>query len=72
MEYPIGQYQYLPADAKERIDSMKDCIVFWNPNRMQTVDYLEIILDAAVNQSALSILYDSQKGERERTIQPIG
>lgn len=44
-------YHYLPEDAKMRIDSMKDRIVFWNPNRMQSADYLEIILNAAVNQS---------------------
>lgn len=65
-------YQYLPADAKIRIDSMKDRIVFWHPNRIQPVDHLEVILEAAVDQSALSIHYDSRDGVRERTIQPIG
>lgn len=65
-------YQYLPSDAKLRIDSMKDRIVFWNPNRVQPAYYLEIILNAAVDQFALYIHYDSQKGLRERTIQPIG
>ncbi|QTD41817.1 YafY family protein [Sporosarcina sp. Te-1] len=65
-------YQHLPSVAKKRIDSMKDRIVFWNPNRVQAADCLEIILNAAVDQSALHIHYDSQKGVRERTIQPIG
>jgi predicted DNA-binding transcriptional regulator YafY len=65
-------YQNLSPDAKVRIDTMKDRIVFWSPNRVQPADYLEIILNAAVEQSALSIHYDSWQGVRERIIQPIG
>jgi predicted DNA-binding transcriptional regulator YafY len=65
-------YQNLSPDAKARIDTMKDRIVFWNPNRVQPADYLEIILNAAVDQSALFIHYDSREGVRERAIQPIG
>ncbi|MFB1051862.1 helix-turn-helix transcriptional regulator [Paraliobacillus sp. JSM ZJ581] len=65
-------YQYLPSDAKLRIDSMKGRIVFWNPNRVQPADYLETILHAAVDQLTLSIHYDSKNGVRKRIIQPIG
>ncbi|WP_066189971.1 helix-turn-helix transcriptional regulator [Gracilibacillus timonensis] len=65
-------YHYLPAEAKTRIDTMKDRIVFWNPNRVQQANKLDILLTAAVDQSTLTICYDSQKEVKERTIQPIG
>ncbi|PAV28686.1 transcriptional regulator [Virgibacillus profundi] len=65
-------YLYLPQDTKARIDTMKDRIVFWNPNRVQPTDHLEILLNAAVDQFALFIHYDSKEGVKERTIQPIG
>jgi len=65
-------YQHLTSEAKKRIDSMIHRIVFWNPDRVQPVDYLDEILNASVDQSALYIRYDGQKGIRERIIQPIG
>ncbi|KMK76803.1 helix-turn-helix transcriptional regulator [Alkalihalobacillus pseudalcaliphilus] len=65
-------YQYLPQEAKKRIDSMKDRVVFWHPSRVQSANYLELIVHAAVDQSALKIEYDSQSGVGERVIQPIG
>ncbi|MBT2214973.1 WYL domain-containing protein [Virgibacillus dakarensis] len=65
-------YQYLPEDAKSRIDAMKDRIVFWNPNRAQPAEHLELILESAIDQSALLIDYDGRDGITERTIQPIG
>ncbi|MEK4299447.1 YafY family protein [Oceanobacillus sp. FSL W8-0428] len=65
-------YNYLPGDAKLRINTMKDRIVFWNPSRVQTANELDIILNAAVDQSIVTIQYDSQKGIKERMIQPIG
>ncbi|MDM8099874.1 MULTISPECIES: helix-turn-helix transcriptional regulator [Oceanobacillus] len=65
-------YSYLPNDARMRIDTMKDRIVFWNPSRVQTANELDILLNAAVDQSMLTIQYDSQKEIKERMIQPIG
>lgn len=65
-------YSYLPSDAKMRIDTMKDRIVFWNPSRIQTANELDTLLNAAVDQSTVTIQYDSQKGINERMIQPIG
>ncbi|WP_040979450.1 helix-turn-helix transcriptional regulator [Oceanobacillus jeddahense] len=65
-------YNYLPNEVKKRIDTMKDRIVFWNPSRLQTANELDILLNAAVDQSTLTIQYDSQKGLKERIIQPIG
>ncbi|WP_152655583.1 YafY family protein [Oceanobacillus sp. CFH 90083] len=65
-------YSYLPSDAKLRIDTMKDRIVFWNPRRVQTANELDVLLHAAVDQSTVVIQYDSQKEIKERTIQPIG
>lgn len=65
-------YNYLPSDAKMRVNTMKDRIVFWNPSRVQTANELDILLSAAVDQSTLTIQYDSQKEIKERIIQPIG
>ncbi|WLR42074.1 YafY family protein [Bacillus carboniphilus] len=72
-EYVLKKfYQYLSSEAKARIHEMKDRIVFWHPNRVQSADHLDVLLEAAIDQSVLDILYDSQRGIMERNIQPIG
>ncbi|HEU5138405.1 MAG TPA: YafY family protein [Bacillales bacterium] len=65
-------YLHLPEDVRNRIDAMKDRIVFWNPRHAQPADHLETILEAAIEQSAVLIEYDSQTGIAKRTIQPVG
>ncbi|GAF65135.1 putative transcriptional regulator [Bacillus sp. TS-2] len=65
-------YQNLPQEAKERIDAMKDRIIFWSPHRMQRTTYLEMLLNAAVEQSTLMIHYEGRAGEEKRVIQPVG
>lgn len=65
-------YQYLPEDTKNRIDSMKDRIIFWNPNRPQPSDHLSTILEAAIDQACVVIQYEGPDGIAERMIQPVG
>ncbi|PTM58267.1 helix-turn-helix transcriptional regulator [Desmospora activa] len=65
-------YQHLPEDIQKRIDRMKERVVFWNPSRVQSSDYLNVILETAIEQGATLIHYDGSEGISERTIQPIG
>ncbi|KAA0840111.1 MULTISPECIES: helix-turn-helix transcriptional regulator [Bacillus] len=65
-------YRHLPAETQERIDAMKDRIVFWNPHRPKAAEHLETLLDAAINQSVLTVVYDGTDDCAERSIQPIG
>ncbi len=51
---------------------MKDRIVFWNPHRPKAAEHLETLLDAAINQSVLTVVYDGTDDCAERSIQPIG
>ncbi|WP_068793022.1 helix-turn-helix transcriptional regulator [Brevibacillus laterosporus] len=65
-------YHYLPEDVKERIDQMRDRVVFWNPTYAQSSHHLEVLLEAAMDQSILTIQYDGKMGITMRRIQPIG
>ncbi|MFC5448155.1 helix-turn-helix transcriptional regulator [Paenibacillus aestuarii] len=65
-------YHYLPADAKAKIDAMKDRVVFWTPYRTTSSPYLQQIMEAALEGKALNIDYASKNGARPRVIQPIG
>ncbi|CAG7645292.1 hypothetical protein PAESOLCIP111_04913 [Paenibacillus solanacearum] len=65
-------YYYLPDDTKLKIDKMKQRVVFWTPKRSAAVPHLKLLLDAALQQRLLRIVYDSKNGVKERTIQPIG
>ncbi|MEK3917074.1 YafY family protein [Paenibacillus sp. FSL H7-0331] len=65
-------YYYLPDDTKSKIDKMKQRVVFWTPKRQAPTPYLQSLLDAALQQQPMQILYDSKDGANQRTIQPIG
>ncbi|MFN2747175.1 MULTISPECIES: helix-turn-helix transcriptional regulator [unclassified Bacillus (in: firmicutes)] len=64
-------YHHLPENTQKRIDAMKDRIVFWNPHRPKAAEHLITLLDAAVEQSVLTIHYEGA-AETKRSIQPIG
>jgi predicted DNA-binding transcriptional regulator YafY len=65
-------YYYLPDDTKGKIDKMKQRVVFWTPKRQAPTPYLQSLLDAALQQQPMQIIYDSKEGANERAIQPIG
>ncbi|WP_345890054.1 YafY family protein [Paenibacillus dendritiformis] len=65
-------YRILPPNAKRTIDRLKDCIQFWVPQREQEAPLLQLLLEAAVGRQALTIRYDSARGENERDIVPLG
>ncbi|TLS48470.1 YafY family transcriptional regulator [Paenibacillus antri] len=65
-------YSYMPADAKQRIDSMRHRIEFKIPKRPVGSPHLKLLLSASVARQPLRIVYDSKEGAQERTIHPVG
>ncbi|WP_309122063.1 YafY family protein [Paenibacillus sp.] len=65
-------YSFMPADAKQRIDSMRQRIAFKIPKRPVGSPHLKLLLSASIARQPLRILYDSKEGAQERTIHPVG
>jgi len=65
-------YHYLPADAKEQIDRLKDRVVIWHPYRAMSSSCLQTLLQAVMNKGVVTIAYKSDGGVSRRDIQPIG
>ncbi|HET7578891.1 MAG TPA: YafY family protein [Bacillales bacterium] len=65
-------YHYLPEDTKQKIDAMKDRVLFWTPTRDRPSPYLQKLLDAAISQQVLSVEYDSARGKTKRNLLPLG
>lgn len=65
-------YNYLPSDVKDRINKIKNHITFWIPPRELSTPHLKELLQCAIDQHVVTILYDSQKEIAYREIQPIG
>lgn len=65
-------FTYLPVEAKNQINQMKERLVFWNPNRSQSSEVLQQILDASISKKVITIYYEGKHGQQERAILPIG
>lgn len=65
-------YLYLPGDIRERIDQLKQRFDFFIPTRQAKLPFLSLLLDAAVEQRVLRMVYRSKKKVSVREIQPIG
>ncbi|RAV23233.1 helix-turn-helix transcriptional regulator [Paenibacillus contaminans] len=65
-------YHYLPADLKERIDRLKNRIMFWSPYRPMSAEILQTLMQAIMIGRVVAITYKSSGGISERNIQPIG
>lgn len=65
-------YYYMPGDVRDRIDQMKNRVDFHTHTRQQKAEYLEILLDAAVEQRVVTIEYETIDGCAKRSIQPVG
>jgi predicted DNA-binding transcriptional regulator YafY len=65
-------FHFLPEDTKQKIESMKDRVLFWTPTRDQKSPHLKELLDASIRQEVLSVRYDSEHGETSREILPFG
>ncbi|WP_317971522.1 YafY family protein [Paenibacillus sp. CCS19] len=65
-------YLHMPGDVRDRIDSMKDRVDFIAPTRWSDAPCLAALLNAAIQQKVLVILYESQdRGTESRLIQPV-
>ncbi|MCD1260292.1 transcriptional regulator [Paenibacillus athensensis] len=65
-------YHYLPDDAKLTINALKERVAFWSPQRTAGSPFLQQLLEAALAQRPVRIVYASSGGDSERTVQPIG
>lgn len=65
-------YLHMPGDVRDRIDGIKHRVDFVTPARRGDAPCLAALLDAAVRQQVLAIVYVSgEEEERERLIQPV-
>ncbi|MCI1777489.1 MAG: YafY family transcriptional regulator [Paenibacillus lautus] len=65
-------YYYMPGDVRDRIDQMKNRVDFLTHTRQQKAESLGALLDAAVDQRVVTVLYESREGYAARSIQPVG
>lgn len=65
-------YHYLPPDVKEQINRLTHKIAIWTPHRIMSAEFLEVLLQAIMVRSAVTIIYDSGQEETQRDIQPVG
>lgn len=65
-------YRYLPSDAREQIDRLRNKVMFWSPYRSMSPDILQTLMQAVMVPSVVAIIYRSSSGLTERNIQPIG
>ncbi|MGF7029187.1 putative DNA-binding transcriptional regulator YafY [Paenibacillus mucilaginosus] len=65
-------YLHMPGDVRDRIDGMKERVDFITPARRSDALFLAALLDAAVKQKVLAVLYESkEEGTTSRRIQPV-
>ncbi|RJE86188.1 YafY family transcriptional regulator [Paenibacillus sp. 1011MAR3C5] len=65
-------YHYLPADMREKIDTMKERIMIWSPKRPMSEAVLRMLLLSIMERKIVTIRYRSESGESVRDIQVIG
>lgn len=65
-------YQHLPVEAKRRVDRMTERLEFAALHTDVATPHLAALLDAAIDQKVLAILYQGADGVTRREIQPIG
>ncbi|WP_246066927.1 helix-turn-helix transcriptional regulator [Paenibacillus koleovorans] len=65
-------YHYMPSEAKERIDSLRNRLLFRVPVQHKRTPHLKAYMTAALQQNVIRIVYDSESGASERDVQPIG
>ncbi len=66
-------YNILPSDVKERVNVLKDRIVFWVPTMGTLTPHLSEMLQHAIEQHIVTINYTAENGlMTRRIIQPIG
>ncbi|TYP73178.1 helix-turn-helix transcriptional regulator [Paenibacillus methanolicus] len=66
-------YLHMPGDVRDRIDGMKERVDFITPTRRSDAPFLAVLLEAAVKQKVLAVLYDTKEegAASRRRIQPV-
>ncbi|WP_338553194.1 YafY family protein [Paenibacillus sp. KS-LC4] len=62
---------YLSSEPKQKIERMQQRLVFWVPPHQMEIPFLQPLLEAALDQQVITIVYEAAT-RRERMIQPIG
>ncbi|WP_418302653.1 helix-turn-helix transcriptional regulator [Lysinibacillus fusiformis] len=64
-------FYYLSSELKQKIESMQQRLLFWVPPHELEVPFLKELLEAALEQQVVTILYEAAT-TKNRTIQPLG
>ncbi|MCR8853597.1 helix-turn-helix transcriptional regulator [Lysinibacillus fusiformis] len=64
-------FYYLSGELKQKIESMQQRLLFWVPPHELEVPFLKELLEAALEQHVVTILYEAAT-TKNRTIQPLG
>lgn len=64
-------FHYLSSELKHKIERMQQRLVFWVPPHDMEVPFLSALLEAALEQRVVTIVYQSS-ALRSRMIQPLG
>ncbi|MEY2373337.1 helix-turn-helix transcriptional regulator [Lysinibacillus capsici] len=64
-------FHYLSSELKKKIESMQQRLIFWVPPHELNVPFLKELLEAALEQHVVTILYDASIS-KSRVIQPLG
>ncbi|MFJ7935781.1 helix-turn-helix transcriptional regulator [Sporosarcina sp. NPDC096371] len=62
---------YLSSELKKKIESMQQRLIFWVPPHELNVPFLKELLEAALEQHVVTILYEASSS-KSRVIQPPG
>ncbi|MCY9549508.1 helix-turn-helix transcriptional regulator [Lysinibacillus xylanilyticus] len=64
-------FHYLSSELKKKIESMQQRLIFWVPPLELNVPFLKELLEAALEQHVVTILYEVSTS-KSRVIQPLG
>ncbi|TKH45380.1 YafY family protein [Paenibacillus sp. FSL R10-2782] len=64
-------FHYLSSELKQKIEQMQQRLVFWIPPHDIEVPFLRELLESALEQRVITIVYEAAT-RRERMIQPLG
>ncbi|MFK4475559.1 hypothetical protein ABH897_005351 [Paenibacillus sp. RC73] len=64
-------FHYLSSELKQKIEQLQQRFVFWIPPHDIEVPFLRELLESALEQRVITIVYEAAT-RRERMIQPLG
>ncbi|MGN4447592.1 helix-turn-helix transcriptional regulator [Bacillus cereus group sp. MYBK79-1] len=64
-------FHFLSSELKQKIEQMQQRLIFWIPPHEMEVLFLKELLEAALEQYVVTIIYEASS-RRERMIQPLG